>query len=131
MSTRRDFLTACDRFAPRLAQCCRKAATGGRGVTLLLALLVGCGSPEPAAPPPAGGGEAADVPPAQIRKYLEGLTSDNPRAQFYSLKALGDHPSVARTYREHIERVQKETTDEQVRRKATELLESLEPPPAE
>jgi len=95
---------------------------------LLLALVVGCGSSEPATPPPAGGGEVADVPPAQMRKYLEGLASDDPRTQFYSLKALGDHPSVARTYRQHIERLQQQTTDDQVRRKATELLQSLGEP---
>ena len=98
---------------------------------LALALVVGCGSPQPAAPPPAGGGEAAEVPPAQMRRYLEGLASDNPRTQFYSLKALGDHPAVARTYRQHIERLQQQTTDDQVRRKATELLQSLGEPTEE
>ena len=93
---------------------------------LVSALLLGCGPSEAPPPPVPQNREMPDLPPAEIRKILDGLTSDSPRMQYGSLNALGRFPAMAQTYREHVERLQKESKDKRVRRKATELLASLE-----
>ena len=66
------------------------------------------------------------MPPAEMRRILEGLRSDRPGMQYAALNTLGRFPTVARTNREHVERLRKESKDQRVRRKATELLGSLE-----
>lgn len=93
---------------------------------IVLAMLVGCGSEKPPAAPPGAGVEAADLPPAQVHKVLEGLHSDNPRTQYAALDMLSKLPTVAQTYREHVQRLQKESKDDRVRKKAAALLSSLE-----
>jgi hypothetical protein len=57
---------------------------------------------------------------------LEGLRSGEARIQYASLESLGRYPSVVRTYREHVQRLAVEGKDDRIRRKATELLVSLE-----
>jgi len=92
----------------------------------VLAVAIGCGSEEPPVPPVPEGQDAAAVPPAEMRRILEGLSSNHPRMQYAALKTLSEFPSVVQTYREHVERLQKEGKNEQVRRKAADLLASLE-----
>jgi hypothetical protein len=92
---------------------------------VLLALLLGCGSPQPPVAPPAAGPDTASVPPGEMRAILEGLQSSRPSTQYAALETLGRFPAVARTYRQHIERLGRESKDERVRRKAAELLASL------
>lgn len=93
--------------------------------SLVLASIVGCGSSEPAAVPLSQGGDAPAVPPAEMRMMLEGLRSDHPRMQYAALENLSRFPSVVQTYREHVERLQTQSNNQQVRQKAAELLASL------
>jgi len=94
--------------------------------SLVLAFFVGCGSSEPSAVPAPDGRDAPAVPPAEMRMMLDGLRSDDARMQYAALENLGRFPPVVQTYREHVERLQKEGKDERVRQKAAELLASLE-----
>ena len=99
----------------------------GRILALLVpALLVGCGSSEPSVAPVPERRDAAAVPPAEMRTILEGLKSEHPRMQSAALETLSRFPSVAQTYREHVERLQRESQDQRVREKAAELLASPE-----
>lgn len=97
---------------------------------LALALVVGCGSEQPAPAPPAAGVQAPEMPAAQMHKVLEGLRSNNPRTQYAALEMLAKFPTVVQTYREQIERLQQEAKDARIRKKAAELLASVEEPPA-
>ncbi len=94
--------------------------------SLVLSIFVGCGASEPPAATVPEGRETPAVPPAEIRMMLEGLRSEHPRMQYAALENLGRFPSVVKTYREHVERLQKEGNHQQVRQKAAELLDSLE-----
>ena len=93
---------------------------------MVLAMSVGCGSPEPPVAPVSEGEDAATVPPAEMRTILQGLQSNRARTQYAALSTLGRFDSLVRTYREHVERLQKEGKDERVRKKAAELLAALE-----
>ena len=95
-------------------------------VLLVLASLFGCGSDEPPVAPVSNASDAPAVPPAEMRMMLEGLRSDHPRVQYAALENLSRFPSVVQTYREHVERLKKESKDQRVRQKAAELLASLE-----
>jgi len=93
---------------------------------LVLAFLFGCGSDEQAAAPVPNESDAPAVPPTEMRMMVEGLRSDHPRVQYAALENLSRFPSVVQTYREHVEGLEKESTDQRVRQKAAELLASLE-----
>lgn len=92
---------------------------------LLLAVLAGCGSHEPPAPPPAASGDAASVPPAEMRMVLEGLRSNQARTQYAALETLGRFPTVMAAHRDQIERLKTAGKDDRVRKKAAELLASI------
>lgn len=89
------------------------------------ALWIGCGSEEPAPAPPVSASDATSLPPELIRTALDGLKSNNPRVQYASLDRLASYPEVVRTYREHVERLQREGRDEKIRQKAAELLAAV------
>jgi len=93
---------------------------------LVLASLLGCRSDEQAAAPVPNASDAPAVPPGEMRMLLEGLSSDHPGVQYAALENLSRFPSVVQTYREHVERLEKEGKDQRVRQKAAELLASLE-----
>lgn len=93
---------------------------------LLSALVLGCGSGGTPETPVSETQEAPAVPPAEMRRILEGLRSDQPGVQSAALEALGRFPTVAQAYRAHVERLQNEAGDARVRQKAAELLASLE-----
>lgn len=93
---------------------------------LVLASFLGCGPDEQPVAPLPNASEAPAVPPAEMRMLLEGLSSDHPRVQYAALENLSRFPSVVQTYREHVERLEKEGKDQRVRQKAAELLASLE-----
>ena len=95
-------------------------------LALTLALLVGCGSEEPAAAPPPPAKDMVSMSPEVMRMVLAGLKSNDPRVRCASLDKLSCFPEVARTYREHVERLQTEGKDERVRKKAAELIAALE-----
>jgi len=90
----------------------------------LVTLLVGCGSPEPP-PPPVAGGDAAGVPPAEMRTILEGLRSNQARTQYAALETLDRFPTVVAAHRDQIEQLKTAGKDDRVRKKAAELLASL------
>ncbi|HID77697.1 MAG TPA: hypothetical protein EYP56_17090 [Planctomycetaceae bacterium] len=93
---------------------------------LLAAALAGCGGETTEAPLPAAGRDVGAVPPEQMRQILEGLRSKRPRLQYAALETLSRFPPVAQAYRSHVERLEKESPSQQVRRRAAELLRSLE-----
>jgi hypothetical protein len=95
---------------------------------LILALPLGCGSDEPPVTPVSEARDAPDVPPGEIRRMLDGLNSDNPRTQYGAMKMLSQFPAVVETYREQVERLEKESKDERIRKKAAELLAAIEKP---
>jgi hypothetical protein len=93
---------------------------------LISVLVLGCGPSETPEPPVPENRETIAVPPAEMRRILEGLRSHRPRMQYAALNTLERFPTVAQTYREHVERLQQESKDQRVRRKARKLLASLE-----
>ena len=95
-------------------------------LALTLALLVGCGSEEPAASPSPPAKDMVSMSPEVMRMVLAGLKSNDPRVRYASLDKLSRFPEVARTYREHVEQIQKEGKDERVRKKAAELIATLD-----
>ena len=106
---------------------CGEGSAGLRMLALLIsALLLGCGPGEPPPPPAPQEREMSALPTAEMRMILEGLKSDHPGMQYAALNTLGQFPTVVQTYREHVQRLQKQSKDKRVRQKATELLASLE-----
>ncbi|NUQ65874.1 MAG: hypothetical protein HUU20_25715 [Pirellulales bacterium] len=88
---------------------------------LVLVFLAGCGSGEtaPAVPEKT---EISAVAPAEMRRMLEGLRSENPRLQYAALETLGRFPAAARPHRQQVERLQSTAKDPRVREKAAQLL---------
>jgi HEAT repeat protein len=92
---------------------------------MLSVLLAGCGSKKPPAAAPTAARDTADVPPAQVRAMLRSLQSPNFRTQYAALERLSRLPTIAQTYRPQIERLQAESKDDRVRRKAAEVLAAV------
>lgn len=104
----------------------RRAGISGIVAPLVLATLLGCGSSEPPETTVLMSRETPDVPPAEMRMILEGLSSNRPHMQYAALEMLSRFPTVAQAYREHLQRLQEETRDQRVRQKAAEVLASLD-----
>ena len=93
---------------------------------LVLVLVLGCGGSEPPIAPLSDAPDPPAVSPAETRMMLDSLRSDDPRVQYAALETLSRLPSVVRAHREHVERLQQEGGDEDVRQKAADVLASLE-----